>query len=212
MLRELIAAARYFTCSLKQALLFLSQSAHHPSQPPHRYSYPARRPFPASPLHCATTTPSRAAIVNMPKSAAETLPDGRFRGTGYRRPSDIALRRLPRASRRTLRRSAPASPLQAGFHPRLDHRRSNSENTPNMPNIARPDAVVVSEALPMDEQVDLGIAQLLHRANQVRQRTPEPINGPDHCHVEAATNRILQHQIDCGGPSRSFAPDIPSSA
>jgi len=26
-----------------------------------------------------------------------------------------------------------------------------------------------------DEQVDLGIAQLLHRANQVRQRTPEPI-------------------------------------
>jgi hypothetical protein len=31
---------------------------------------------------------------------------------------------------------------------------------------------------------------------RVRQRTPEPIDGPDHCHIEAATNRILLKILD----------------
>ena len=60
------------------------------------------------------------------------------------------------------------------------------------------------QALLMDEQVDLGIAQFLHRADQVRQRPPEPIDGPDHCHVKAATNRILQHQIELWPPLASL--------
>ena len=77
----------------------------------------------------------------------------------------------------------------------------------NMPNIARPDARGV-QALLMDEQVDLGIAQLLHRANQVRQRSPEPIEGPDHRHVEAATNRILQHQVELWPPLASLRAQL----
>ena len=38
---------------------------------------------------------------------------------------------------------------------------------------------------------------LLHREGAARLiPTPEPIDGPDHRHVEAATNRILQHEIE----------------
>jgi hypothetical protein len=61
----------------------------------------------------------------------------------------------------------------------------------------------------MQEQIDLERAQFGQEADQVFQRTSEPINAPRPNNVERAPRRVLAEGIERRPLIRPFAPLMP---
>ena len=131
-------------------------------------------------LHCAATDAQFVRHLQHAKAGRErSLMAVSVAADTLGRP--IAFSRRPCASRRTLPAACSAwARWRPAFTRDWIMARSNYENTPNIPNIARPDAVVVSRPMLVNEQIHLRTMQILHRRDQVRQRAAEPIRRPDH--------------------------------
>jgi hypothetical protein len=94
--------------------------------------------------------------------------------------------------------------LQPGIDARADHRPLElGEGTRDLkPQLASRRRRV--DALLIKIQIDAARLEVLNCADQIDQRSPEPINCPGHHHVEFASARLLQHAVK----ARPLVPDL----
>ena len=76
--------------------------------------------------------------------------------------------------------------------------------------MARPRGAAAIDVLAKRNELDVEMAQFVHHFQEVPDRTCQPIEAPDHQHLEAAATSITQHAIQPGpaGPAAGQLVDV----